>query len=305
MKNYAKFCKLEINDKRYQLNLTEGGLDGSNILNKIFSIVRFIAPLGVLFCTAEILLLDYLTFLTPFSVAYPFMICSAFTLGCMFPHTNFGNIYNSICKNFVYKQKIKEFYDEMRELELQKVKKGKYTDEQQSKKANKILKYFEKQTFKFNRLSKSYYKKQQKKGYLDGIKDLALETLETRQETIDKFIFHNAKLLIELAPDKKSFILERFNYRLKTIKDNEPYYDEFIWTAETGENLIKNDCIDKNETSNYIQSLQELFGFEKKDTTPKFEKLKEEPKKIEKTIEPTKSSIYKTKEIQEIFLEKK
>ena len=66
-----------------------------------------------------------------------------------------------------------------------------------------------------------------------------------------------------------------------------------------------NDCIDKNETSNYIQSLQELFGFEKKDTTPKFEKLKEEPKKIEKTIEPTKSSIYKTKEIQEIFLEKK
>jgi len=34
MKNYAKFCKLKIQDKNYQLNLTEGGFDTAGWLGK-------------------------------------------------------------------------------------------------------------------------------------------------------------------------------------------------------------------------------------------------------------------------------
>lgn len=301
MKNYAKFCKLDINNKSCQLNLTEGGLDGSNIFNKLFSVLRFTAPVCLLFFVTKGLVLEYLLNQSIFLVAYPLTISLMFTLGTMLPHTLFGNIYNSILKNYVYKQKIISFYNEMRELEVLKQKKGKYTDNKQEKKAKKILKYFEKQTKKFEKLSKKYYKKKAKKQYLDGIKGFALECLETRQETVDKFIFHNAKLLIELVPEKKGFILDRFNKRLKILKSDEPFYDEFVWTSETGENLIKNDCINKTDTSNYIQSLQELLGIENKSKEIKVETLKSKPKTIDKTNKPSFESIYNSKNLNEIF----
>ena len=153
--------------------------------------------------------------------------------------------------------------------------------------------------------------------------------METRQETIDKFIFHNAKLLIQLCPKYKDFILNRFKNRLENIKNNEAYYDEFVWTAETGENLIKNDCIDEDNSSNYIENLQKLLKLspkqsnlgkttsnlksenktenhnldsKKDDVFEEFvEKIPVENKKIEKQILNKTNNIYKLKKLDEFM----
>ena len=44
MKNYAKYCKINLNNKKYQLNLTESGQDDSHFLNKFVSCASLLAP---------------------------------------------------------------------------------------------------------------------------------------------------------------------------------------------------------------------------------------------------------------------
>lgn len=284
-KNYAKYCLLSTNSKKQQLNLTEGGLDGTSFFGKSMSIIRFIAPIMLIYSISKSVYLEYILNTSAFSMLSPLFASIIFSVFLMFPHTNFGNVYNSILKNFVYKSKIKNFYQYMKDLEIKKSntknqnKKDKF-ENIQKKETNHLLCYFEKQTKKFDKLTKSYYRKKSKKGYLDGLKGYALETLETRQETIDKFLFHNAKFLIELSPKHKDFIKTRFNKRLENIKNNEPYYDEYLWTIEKGENLVKNDCINKNEKSNYFENLKNFIE-NKTQTKIEFETLKVAPKKLE------------------------
>ncbi|MGN1208469.1 MAG: hypothetical protein ACI4TI_03270, partial [Christensenellales bacterium] len=328
---------------------------------KALAILRFSVPAYFAYCLANAIYFEFFLGKSALAFGTSLLLSFALSLACMLPHTNFGNIYNSIIKNMVYKHKICSFYERMRHLEFDKTIMNIKTEKKQQKITKKLLKYFSKQTKKIEKLTKTYYKKKQKKGYLDGIKGFALETLETRQETIDKFIFHNAKTLINLCPKNKNFILQRFNARLQNIKNNEPYYDEYVWTAETGENLIKNDCIQK-DSSNYINSLQKLlkikptndnsvqinkqpkndftkpenldFEYADKLTTQnvnadktqnkiisnkmfandvveeiKIETLKEQPKTIEKQNLDDKSSkqnmdsVYKIKQLEEIFYE--
>lgn len=282
-KNYARYCKLNINEKTNQFNLTEGGLDGTNFFSKCLSVLRFAAPIGLIYSVSKSVYLEYILNTSAFSMLSPLFASIFFSVFLMLPHTNFGNVYNSVLKNYFYKNKIKNYYFYIRSLEEKKLKtknrnKKIYYEEIQKKETRSLLQYFEKQTKKFDKLTKTYYNKKSKKGYLDGIKGYALETLETRQETIDKFIFHNAKLFIELSPIHKDFIVDRFNKRLETIKNNEPYYDEYLWTIETGENLIKNDCINYNETTNYFENLKKFM--ESKESKVDFETMKSEPKSL-------------------------
>lgn len=331
MKNYAKFCKLNYKNRKFQLNLTEGGLDGTGFFTKCMSILRFAIPGYFIYCLSNALYFEFVLNKSGMGLAPSLIFSFILTCACTLPHTNFGNIYNSIFKNFIYKQKIKKFYEDMRNLEIDKNFFLEKNDKKQQRKAKKIIKYFFKETRKFYKLTKTYYRKKQKKGYLDGIKGYALETLETRQETIDKFIFHNAKLLIQLCPKYKDFILNRFKNRLENIKNNEAYYDEFVWTAETGENLIKNDCIDEDNSSNYIENLQKLLKLSPKQnnlgkTTSNLksenktenhnldskkddvfeeyvEKIPVENKKIEKQILNKTNNIYKLKKLDEFMRE--
>ena len=314
MKNYAKFCKLNIQNKTYQLNLTEGGFDSANFLDKSFSVLRYLAPIFLTYYSAKFAFLNFTLTNATMPVCVGLTLSFMLTLGCFLPHTIFGNVYNSIQKNRKYIKKIKEFYQDVKILENMK-RKAKTTKRvekiefYQAKEAKRILNYFKSETKKFSNLTKRYYIKKERKGYLDGLKNFALENLETRQETIDKFLFHNAKLLMTLSPKHKDFIIERTKLRLENIKNGEPYYDEYIWTATTDENLIKNDCLNKLETSNYIENLQRLLAkecdipvFERLEIKPKLiEEIKPEIKKVES--KPTMSSIYKTKndKITEIF----
>ena len=300
MKNYAKFCKLNIQNKTYQLNLTEGGFDGSNFIDKSFSVLRYLAPIFLVYFTTKFASLNFVLAKSSMSVLAGLGFSFLISLGCFLPHTIFGNVYNSIQKNRKYIKRIKEFYQELKILE--NIKRKAKTNRRiqkielyQASETKKFLNYLESETKKFKRLTKHYYIKKDKKGYLDGLKGFALDSLETRQETIDKFLFHNAKLLMTLSPKHKDFVIERTKFRLESIKNGEPYYDEYIWTATTDENLIKNDCIDKLETSFYIESLQKLLA--KECEMPTFEKLETKPKLLEELRSELNEMALKTKEL--------
>jgi len=300
MKNYAKFCKLNIQNKTYQLNLTEGGFDGSNFLDKSFSVLRYLAPIFLVYYSAKFASLNFVLTKSTMSVCVGIGLSFFISLGCFLPHTIFGNVYNSIQKNRKYKKRIKEFYQDLKILEnmKRKAKTNRRVEKiefYQAKEAKRFLNYLESETKKFKRLTKRYYTKKEKKGYLDGLKGFALENLETRQETIDKFLFHNAKLLMTLSPKHKNFVIERTKSRLENIKNGEPYYDEYIWTAMTNENLIKNDCLNKLESSNYIENLQKLLA--KECEMPTFERLETKPKLIEEIRSELNEMTLKTKEL--------
>lgn len=298
MKNYAKFCKLNIQNKTYQLNLTEGGFDGTNFIDKTFSVLRYLAPTCSLYCILKFAHLSAFGIKNASLITYS-LLTLAITCGTFLPHTTFGNVFNSIHKNRIYTKKIKEYYEKMRDFEIFKTKtkleKRKFVfEKEQQKLTKKMLKYFEKQTTKFEHLTKRYYKIKEKNCYVDGLKGMAFDSLETRQETIDKFLFHNAKLLIALCPEYKDFIAKRARLRIENIVSGEPYYDEYVWSALEGENLIKNNCLNKKDTSNYIENLGKLLLAKKENNEIEYEKLSIP----EKTLEDLKTeNLYKNTEI--------
>lgn len=268
MKNYAKYFKLKVKDDFYQLNLTEGGLDTSGAFNKFLSVARFSAPLLAL----GVIIKNVITFLT-LKVINPtdisLLISSlVLTFGTFLPHTNLGNAYNSINKKHKLKRKTKQFYENMRLLEQEKLKSRSQKVEdkilnKQIRLTKKFVGKLKKQTKKFNKLTKNYYKIQQKKGELSSLKEFALENLEMNQEAIDKFIFHNIGLLKLFAPTENDFLQERFENRYNNIISGEAYYDEYIWSATHEENLVKNDCIYKTDTSNYLKNLKRILKLNK------------------------------------------
>lgn len=267
MKNYAKYFKLKVNENYYQLNLTEGGLDTSGGFNKFLSVARFSAPLvGVGFIIKNIVTFFMFKTINPADISLIFSSL-VLTMGTFLPHTNLGNAYNSISKKTKLKRKTKLFYENMRLLEQDKLQTR--TQKAEEKFLNKqinltknFIKYLKTQTKTFNKLSKNYYKKLNKNGKLSSMNEFALENLEMNQEAIDKFIFHNIGLLKLFAPKEEEFLQERFEKRYNTIISGGAYYDEYIWSATHDEDLVKNDCFYKTDTSNYLKHLKRILKLE-------------------------------------------
>lgn len=267
MKNYAKFFKLKVNENYYQLNLTEGGLDTSGGFNKFLSVARFFAPLvGLGFVIKNLVTFFMFKTVNPADISLIFSSL-VLTMGTFLPHTNLGNAYNSISKKRKLKRKTKSFYENMRLLEQEKLQTR--TQKAEEKSLNKqinltknFIKYLKKQTRKFDKLSKNYYKKLNKNGKLSSMNEFALENLEMNQEAIDKFIFHNIGLLKIFDPKEQEFLQKRFEKRYNDIVCGSAYYDEYIWSAIHNEDLVKNDCIYKTDTSNYIKHLKRILKLE-------------------------------------------
>ena len=270
MKNYAKFCKIKVKDDKYQLNLTENGIDSSGTFNKIVSIVRWGAPLYGLYVIVKNIVTFALFKMIDVNDVSHLISSLILTAGTFTPFTVLGNSFNSIFKSFIIKHKLKKYYENMRMFEKAKMnaKSSKLIDrnlENQIKITRKLVRFLKRETKRCERLTKPYYKKQERNGELSNLKEYALENIEMNQEAIDKFIFHNYGLLIKLAPKDKEFLQERFEFRYSTIKDGDPYYDEYVWSASHDENLIKNDCIVKGEESNYLNALKKVFNLKNYD----------------------------------------
>lgn len=297
MKHYAKYCKIKVKDKEQQLNLTESGYDTTRFFGKVFSGARFLAPL-VLFGFLIKNIVSYVFFKKIDLQDLQYIISSGLitSMVCL-PFTNVGKANDAILKNYSLKLGRKKYYKKMRELEVLKTKTNENSKRYdkltfaQVKLTRKYLKSLEKETNSFKRKTKRYYKFKENKGYIDGLKSLALDNSETYQESIDKMIFHNGALFIKLCPEYKKFILDRMNARFNYIKDGNPYDDEFLDSIKSGEELVKNDCIDKNSTSNYLELLRDTFDIEVKQVQPI--SLAEEERKINKVYQKSSEKIYK------------
>ena len=122
-------------------------------------------------------------------------------------------------------------------------------------------------------IQKKYNKIIKRKGFVDGMHAFVNDNIESLQEAVDKFVFHNRDLLLKFCPEQNDFIKKRCCYRYNTIKNEGNYYDEFIWSASHSKDiLVKNNCLNKGETSNYLEELKVLFDLQ--DLSIKTEEIK-------------------------------
>ena len=154
----------------------------------------------------------------------------------------------------------------MRKLECKKNNRNcKKIEAKQAKLVDDLIKYLKKETKRITKANKNYSKLAKRNGgMLCGVKGLAYDVYNFSQETADKAIFHNKNLFMKLAPQHKDFIQERFEtlgkiyYKLRN--DPNGTDDEFIWSARNPDrNVIKNDCIRKGETSDYVDRIKRAF----------------------------------------------
>lgn len=301
MRNYAKFCKINLNNKKYQLNLTETGADDAHLFNKMLSVLSLSSPVFILYKLGQIFFFNFkFGFFNIDWISHILAGCVV-ALAFVIPLFESGKGFNLILRNILLKNKTKKYYKKMRNLEMDKMHLNyKIQNKKQQKVTKRFLSKLVKITKRNSRLKKKYVKILNKKGYVDGIKGFVNDNLETLQESVDKFVFHNKELLLKLCPKYKTFIQERYNERFNVIINDGNYYDEYIWSAShSNDNLIKNNCLNKGETSNYLQELKQLFSLDDLDVktqikySPYNEKANEKTNKTKgiKT-ETTNYSIY-------------
>ena len=305
MKNYAKFCKIKLDNKSYLLNLTEGGYDTAGFIGRAFATIRHVAPLYAIYLIAKNVI-SFVNFglIDMAEVSY-FATAGIFIAGFCMPLTSVGKAFNAITKCAILKHKTKKFYKKIRELEVQK-------NNSRINELNKIglvhkqenltksfIKLLKRNTNKFLRKTRRYYFKKEQ-GKLSGLKTFALENMEMHQEAIDKFIFHNYGLLAKLNVKEKDFLTSRCEVWYNKVKNNEPYYDEYIYSA-THENLIKNDCINKFEEYNYLQRLRDMFNLKNENEISYTTLSKNEEKKLENFVNTEDLSNCKTTLVTELF----
>jgi len=229
--------------------------------NKSISVLGQAAPLFMLYKIGEIVY-NFLTFnVVSLDLISHFLAATILACGFAFPFTKTGKGYRAILKSLKLKHKTKKYYKKMHTLEKTKTNiNAKRVTEEQRKVTKRFLKKLMKITNKNNKIQEKYKKIAIKKGYVDGLKAFVSDNIDSYQEAVDKFIFHNRSLLIKLCPEYKGFVDKIFMDRYTTIVTGENYYDEYIWSAFHNDDiLIKNDCINKNETSNYLQELYNIF----------------------------------------------
>lgn len=289
MRNYAKYCKINLNNKKYQLNLTEGGQDDAHFINKFASGVSLLAPTYMVYKLIENFVLNNAMF-----IFAPDLISKLIASGIIFftfclPITNVGKGYNAILRSILLKRKTKRYYAKMRKLEANKnnINEKNFTNKQ-IKITNKFVKHLKKVTNFNDFISRKYQRRIDKKGFVDGTRAFANDNIESVQEAIDKFIFHNREWLYNFCPKYKNFIKERMRIHYSIIKNEGNYYDEYIWSASHKDDVIvKNDCILMFEDSNYLDNLRKLFNINNVDkkqiNKPTPTHFKVEDKKIEQS----------------------
>ena len=171
---------------------------------------------------------------------------------------------NAILRSLILKSQLKKYYKKMRSFENKKTNLNcKTINNSQKNLTQNFLKKLNKITKRNAKIQKKYNKIIKKKGFVDGLHAFVNDNIESLQEAVDKFVFHNKEILLKLCPEQKNFINERFIKRFEIIKNEGNYYDEFIWSAShSKDNLIKNNCINKGETSDYLERLKELFNLQ-------------------------------------------
>lgn len=296
MKNYAKYCKINLYDKKYQLNLTENGQDDAHFFNKFLSVNFWLSPVYMLYKLAENIYLSNAGLTLDNDLIPKITAAGIIFLSFCLPITNTGKGYNAILRSLLLKNKTKKFYERIRELETYKNKRNcNKLSNKQVKIANSFVKKLKSIT-NFNEfLSRKYQKRIQKKGFVDGTRAFANDNIESVQEAVDKFIFHNRNWLYEFCPKYQGFIKNRAGIHYNVIRNNGSYYDEYIWSIKNNEMLVKNDCLDKSEKTHYFDKLKTLFDFEKPEN--KISTLKTEERKIDKVKEiKSYKDIYKSLE---------
>lgn len=264
MRNYAKFCKLNIDNKKYQLNLTETGSDDAHFFNKMLSVLSLASPVFVLYKLFEILYNKFTINIVSSELISHLIAGSFIMFAFVVPVFESSKGFNAILRGILFKNKTKKFYKKIRNLEKEKNNINYREITQEQKKLTKhFLKKLVKITKKNERIKQKYNKIYDKKGYVDGMHAFVSDNIDSLQESVDKFIFHNKELLLKFCPEYSNFIEERYVLRYNVILNEENYYDEFIWSAShSKDNLIKNNCLNKGETSNYLNELKELFELE-------------------------------------------
>lgn len=300
MRNYAKFCKINVNNKKYQLNLTEAGQE-DHLFNKFMSVGIMATPAYLIYKACEYFYLSFLGLALDISFISKVLAVGVIFLTVCLPFTNVGKGYNSILRSLILKHKTKKYYAKMRKLEAGKNNINcKRKDKKQIKLTNKFVKGLKRRT-KYNEfMSKKYQRKIEKKGFVDGTNAFANDNIECVQEAIDKFIFHNRDFLYENCPSFRGFIKSRMKTHYEIVKNEGSYYDEYIWSAShDNDMLVKNDCVQAFETTNYFENLKKLFNI--KSTTKTATIIPTQMKIEERKLQPVNSQklckdIYKTVE---------
>ena len=303
MRNYAKYCKINLDGHKYQLNLTENGQDDAHFLNKLFSVNFWIAPLYIFYKVAENLYLNFSGLAPDVEFIPKLATAGLITLSFCLPFTNTGRGYNAILRSLFLKNKTKKYYAKMRSLEAEKNNKNsKKIQKKQIKLTIKFLKHLKSVTNFNELLSRKYQKRIQKYGFVDGTRAFANDNIESVQEAVDKFIFHNRNWLYRYCDKYRSFIKSRANTHYSVIKNGGNYYDEYIWSASHKDDmLVKNDCLDKFEDTEYFNELRKIFDFKTEDTQEiQPEDYPVEERKIEKTTQTVVKNIYKNQDEENI-----
>ena len=262
MRNYAKFCKIKLNDKKFQLNLTESGIDSATLFDKFFAKFRTVFPLTLL---VSLGLGIYNFFTVGFIPSLILGFIGAGLIGaisCFMPGTSLANAYNAINQNAKLVKKLKKYYKEMRNYEILKQINSKNIKKQVSL-TSKTLHDLLILTKKNDKKLKRYYKELNIKEDLGGLSNFAYDNLTMLQQTIDKFIFHNKDILMELCPRYEKFINDRTIEHYETLTGGYAYYDEYVWSAKhKNDIMVKNNCINKKDNTTYFNYLKEVLNLD-------------------------------------------
>lgn len=269
MKYDTKYCFIENNGKNYQLNLTQPYPSAVYAFDQIVAHTRFLMPVSTLVSGAFLGLsiaggaINALAL----QLTLSFLVVSGI---CYLPGASFPTGLSALLRNNKIKKTLKNFYDEMRSLEFQKLSrkmKESVCLKEQQKLAKQMLKIFERFQRKNLKQAVRYEKKLNKGKDLSTAQSFAYGQIESSILTIDKFIFHNYLLLKNLCPSKESFLQERINYYNDTIiAKNRHLSDEIIRLGiNPSRSSLKNDDI-LNRESTYVIDLCRKLGYISKNT---------------------------------------
>lgn len=212
MKYDTKYCYIEKNGKDYQLTLTQPYPTANFAIDQFLAHIRFLMPIGTAVSSVffGISLLNGIIDGLSLQLALSFL---AVTGIFYFPNASFPTGISCLLRNNKLKKMLKNFYDETRDLEFNKLSR-KINDrtclKEQQKLAQKLLKTLKKyQTINLKQFEKYKKKLEKSNNNLSTTQAFAYEQLESSIITIDKFIFHNFALLKELCPNYIDFLYDR------------------------------------------------------------------------------------------------
>lgn len=238
MKEYyvRKNCKITLNGESFDLNLTKIEFTPSGVVFKAGSDLLFVSGVAATTLAA--------THGSPINAAINGILATGVLLAGSTKLLNFGKYNYSAIDGVIINQKMKNYYNKIRALEVKKLNSNdsQFFELKQKQIAANTVNFLEKEYIKANKLINEYKNTNNKINW--PFEGPAFSVALDNEKGIKKFIYYNKDYLTNIVPNKKEFI-ESVASKYKPDFDYSDYNVSVL-----GLLIVKDDTIKSEELIN-------------------------------------------------------